>query len=657
MSPMNRNAGLYDQNLSYPEYSAPYQCLAQPWFVRVPHPVYYPRYRCSIEPLICGEKVFRRIANDVKRAKHSVDIITWGFDPGMVLIRGANGEAGQRYGELLREIATRTDNPVTVRIIVWHDDVLAHGQAHNNPGFYGTRYPSIGTAERAYFSESHQDFNAEWYAQASADKIPNIHFRVRDVPIRCLGQSLLDETPPRGWKVEVAKRYATHHQKMLLVDYEDPVKAVGYVMGHNSITDFWDTEEHLFRDPRRERFYDEEHAAVQKAAWKEGQYFTGPGLGGYKLTEHQQVDKERLVQSYIDKHSHITKPYQDVSCRLLGPILYDLNHNFCDAWEQSKRPSSLFAESCWLAVKALTFASPVLKHISLGLKSATDNSNRSGELDFIKIRQKISVSDHQLPGGQHSVQLLRTQPLHGEKAIKECYANLTRQTQHYIFIQNQYIQYQDWAEHLIECVGRLRSAGYLKSIYVFILTSTPESDGMDEPTYGVASKLGRSENMKMEHDAAVERARRGKGEHPITPAKLQKQGINVFMGSLWTCAQRKEKLRPEDFEEIYIHAKVAIVDDDAFTIGSANLNLRSMALDSELNVLSEAKDVAFQLRSDLFGQCTGNVGPVHFGDMQDTFQYWKKLTKRNDQHKKSGERLESQLLSFHVDRKPGSPVI
>ena len=46
-------------------------------------------------------------------------------------------------------------------------------------------------------------------------------------------------------------------------------------------------------------------------------------------------------------------------------------------------------------------------------------------------------------------------------------------------------------EHLIECVGRLRSAGYLKPIYVFILTSTPENDGMDLPTYDVASKVGR----------------------------------------------------------------------------------------------------------------------------------------------------------------------
>ena len=82
-----------------------------------------------------------------------------------------------------------------------------------------------------------------------------------------------------------------------------------------------------------------------------------------------------------------------------------------------------------------------------------------------------------------------------------------------------------------------------------------------------------------------------------------------------------------------------------------------MALDSELNVLSEAKDVAFQLRSDLFSQCSGFAGPAQFGDMQDTFQYWKNLAKRNQSHKKNGELFEGQLFPFYVNRPPGFPVI
>ena len=655
MSSMNSNAGLYDQELYYSKHSPPYQCLAQPWFVRAPHPVYYPRHGCAIEPLICGETVFKRIAHDLKRAKYSVDIITWGFDPGMVLVRGASGEAGQRYGDLLREIATRKDHPVTVRLLVWHDDVFAQNHANNNPGYYGTRFPSIGSAEPGYYSESHQRFNSEWYAQVCANKIPNIHFHVRDVPTQFLDRSLLDESPPSGWKVEVGKRYASHHQKMVLIDYEEPAWAIGYVMGHNSITDFWDTERHLFRDPRRERFYTMDHAALQEAAWKEGRYYS-PDVSGYTLTEREQADKERLVQSYIDRHSRISKPYQDVSCRLLGPILYDLNHNFCEAWGKSTRPSGIFEESCWLVMKA-TAAVSGRGHQLAALKVMKDRDSKAEDIGFIKSRQNISLRALSLPTGQHSVQLLRTQPLYGEKAVKECYANLTRQTLHYIFIQNQYIQYQDWADHLIECVGRLREAGYLRPIYVFMLTSTPESDGMDWPTYDVASKVGMSETMRVEHEKALKEARKKKIKPPITAAELADHGINVFMGSLWTCAETGGKLRPEDYEEIYIHAKVAVVDDAAFTIGSGNLNLRSMALDSELNVLSEAKDVAYQLRTDLFSQCTGKMGPVQFGDMTETFKDWNDMATTNADSKTSGAKLKSQLLPFYVDRKTGSPVV
>jgi hypothetical protein len=278
------------------------------------------------------------------------------------------------------------------------------------------------------------------------------------------------------------------------------------------------------------------------------------------------------------------------------------------------------------------------------------------DVEFIERRQKIPLSAFPRKG-QHSAQLIRTQPLHDEKGVKECYANLTRQMLHYMFIQNQYIQYATWAEHLMVCVNQLRSAGYLKPIYIFMLTSTPERDGMDYPTYEVARKVGSSETMKVEHEKAMERARKEKEDQPVTPAQMEKQGINVFMGSLWTCADIKGELKPADYEEIYIHSKVALVDDAAFTIGSANLNLRSMALDSELNVLSQAQDVAYQLREDLFSQCTGNGGPVQFANMEETFKQWQEMASSNSDLKTSGMKLASQLLPFNVDRKPGSPVV
>lgn len=648
MAGMNSSADLYTQVLSYRSNAAPIQCLAQPWFVRVQHRIAYPRYGCHLQPLICGEEVFGRIAQDLESAQLSVDIITWGFDPGMVLVRGSTAEAGTRLGDLLQKIASRGKDGVKVRILVWHDDIVAHELMKNNPGYYGQWLPGIDGVFTQYFSEKHQTYNAEWYSKVYADKIPNVHLHVRDIPTSLVEQSLSGEAVPTGVLASATKRYAAHHQKMVLIDYENPKLAKGYVMGHNFITDFWDTKEHKFRDKRRERFYTKDFLDLEKEAWEQGQNFDA---FNFSMSERQQQEKLRLVQSYLDAHSYVTKPYQDVSCRVRGPILYDLNHNFCQAWSESKRPSALGGELISLVPGRV-------------LRAAKEMMNGIGELmhkemdpEFRKRRESIRLSEFALSFGHHNAQLLRTQPLHGEKSIKECYANLTRQMRNYIFIQNQYIQYQSWADHLLECVRRLRAAGYLKPIYVFILTSTPEKEGMDRPTYDVAGKIGKSESMPYEHMEAVEKARQQKVAAPLTPEELSVHGIYVFMGSLWTCSDKNGKLSQADYEEIYIHSKVAIVDDAAFTIGSANLNLRSMALDSELNVLSEAKDVAYQLRADLFWQCSGKTGPAQFGDMKDDFDDWIFAAAENASHMKRGKPLKSQLLPFYVDRKPGQPVI
>ena len=160
--------------------------------------------------------------------------------------------------------------------------------------------------------------------------------------------------------------------------------------------------------------------------------------------------------------------------------------------------------------------------------------------------------------------------------------------------------------------------------------------------------------MVVEHNEAVEKARQGKGKKPLTPQQMAKQGINVVMGSLWTGATAPKSA--EDYEEIYIHAKVAIVDDAAFTIGSANLNTRSMAMDSELNVLSQDHELAYQLRCDLFKQVTGNAGPGKFENMESIFKEWQKRMSQNALHRALLEPLENQLFPFHVNREPGAPV-
>lgn len=650
---MEENEGLYEQKLCYNHAVGPYQCLSLPWWVRTSkHKSYVPRHHCRIEPLICGEDVFKAIQADLLQARRSVDIITWGFDPGMVLVRGSHAEDGTRYGDLLKQIATRKENPVIVRLLLWHDNAASYAIQKNNPGLYGTRIPTIG-AYAGYFNPTHDRYNREWFDEIIAKKVPNIVLHTREVALKCRGPALEGEK----YKISaidgmLGSIYPTHHQKMILIDYEMPERAVGYVMGHNSTTDFWDTAKHRFQDPRREMLYNKNPegpvskltASIDEAwDWYDRQMQATTGM-----PEQPSRRKAERQKEFVSKYGFIAKPYQDVSLRVRGPILYDMNHNFCYGWEESESGTQSLNNAVWMTPLSMAGAA------AQALVNATVRKPENVPA-LVQSRQQIKPSDFEQRNCHHSAQLLRTYPEYQEKSIKECYANLTRLTHHYIFIQNQYIQYEEWASYLRACVWKLRNAGYTKPIYVFILTSTPETDGMDLATYDVALQLGSSESMKVEHEEALKRAKRGNAKLPITASELEKFGIKALMASMWSGAAQPKSTK--DYEETYIHAKVAIVDDAAFTVGSANLNVRSMALDSELNLLSQAMDVAFDLRKKLFDQCTNNVGPAQFGDMKTTFKDWLALMKKNSKAMATSKPLTGQIAMFHVDRQPGSPVI
>ncbi|MBA3835464.1 MAG: phospholipase, partial [Sphingomonas sp.] len=74
--------------------------------------------------------------------------------------------------------------------------------------------------------------------------------------------------------------------------------------------------------------------------------------------------------------------------------------------------------------------------------------------------------------------------------------------------------------------------------------------------------------------------------------------------------------------DIYVHAKIMIVDDLLLHIGSANLNNRSMGLDSECDLIldaaipsnASAAPAIAALRNDLLGEHLG-VGPAKVEDV------------------------------------------
>lgn len=73
------------------------------------------------------------------------------------------------------------------------------------------------------------------------------------------------------------------------------------------------------------------------------------------------------------------------------------------------------------------------------------------------------------------------------------------------------------------------------------------------------------------------------------------------------------------YNDIYVHSKLLLVDDVFFTLGSANVNARSMEGDSELNISCPSPDLTKQWRERLWEIHTKNSPEI---ELRDEFRRW-----------------------------------
>jgi phosphatidylserine/phosphatidylglycerophosphate/cardiolipin synthase-like enzyme len=166
--------------------------------------------------------------------------------------------------------------------------------------------------------------------------------------------------------------------------------------------------------------------------------------------------------------------------------------------------------------------------------------------------------------GEHvdglEVQLVRTVPEHvydglpnGEFTILESYVRALRGAQRLVYLENQFL----WSPEVVEILAaKLRSPPADDFRLVVLLPAKP-NNGADD-TRGQLGVLA---------DSAV----RGGDGHRFLACTLFQPGPNGG--------------------PVYVHAKIAIVDDNWLTIGSANLNEHSLFNDSEVNVV--LRDASF----------------------------------------------------------------
>lgn len=612
------------------------QCtIIPPWFVENTE---YPPTLATYAPLVNGEEAFRAVHEAIANAKKTVDIICWGFQPSMYFIRNGKEPC---IGELLVKIAK--EKKVQVRVLGWESPFNTAGGLggeSNQPGKgsvrYGDRIGQTAAAEQ-------YAYDRQWYAEHSytddleslSSKIDPIGSvldviarkeRLKNIKPLFVGRGF-DFTDrgeiayKAGWRSTDSELSATsalymtvaptHHQKTVLVDYEFPESAVGFVMGHNMLDEYWDTDEHSskLRPP------DAGKVAPVTETW-------APNLG----------PRGRL-------------PRQDISSRATGPILEHLHENFASAWLRA-----------------------------------------TGQ-DLLKLRNAKYVGTQLKPrveeGTPLIAQLLRTQKQEGKTDIEKLYLKTVHNATQFIYIENQYFRWPPLAEAIKENIQVQKKAGRIPEddgyLYLFVVSNvTDEGIGPGTAnTQRMLDSLGRGDtipnltklrrmdeiNEKMNEpspypalsDEGIAEGFRKRTELKKEMDELKNKAAKDLMKPIDSlkvhiCSLVAKDSPEDEWMPVYIHSKLMIINDIFTTHGSANINTRSMEIDSEMNIAHDWAKVTKDLRRKLWNMHTSGRGVQD--DPANAFDTWEDLLNKNKgrQDTKKNKPL-APLINFLYDKK------
>jgi phosphatidylserine/phosphatidylglycerophosphate/cardiolipin synthase-like enzyme len=97
-------------------------------------------------------------------------------------------------------------------------------------------------------------------------------------------------------------------------------------------------------------------------------------------------------------------------------------------------------------------------------------------------------------------------------------------------------------------------------------------------------------------------------------------------------------------DQLYVHAKIGIVDDRWLTIGSANLNAHSFFNDTEVNVQVCDRALARRTRLRLWSEHLGLPEDQIAGDPTEVVdRLWIPTARRERERRRTGQRREHRL--------------
>ncbi|EJN20998.1 hypothetical protein PMI35_05350 [Pseudomonas sp. GM78] len=574
-----------------------------PWYVRNTE---YPPAMATYRPLVNGEEAFCAVHLAIAQASRTVDIVCWGFQPSMFFIR--DGKAPS-IGDLL---LAKAREGVRVRMLGWEmpfNSAGVGGEA-NLPG-----KGSISIRDRALQRSTEAQYaeDRDWFArcavaddkaaQQAGNSLPQFVSRGFSWEERAeishwVKYESLDPNISTQMR-QALKLTPSHHQKTVLIDYELPDSAVGFVMGHNMLDEYWDTDR---------------HSALNRSEDSK----PAPNAGPRGDT-----------------------PRQDISSQVSGPILEHLHHNFATAWRKE-----------------------------------------TGE-DLLDSRQAMQIGPQLqcTPGTTRQIaQILRTQAQEGKRDIEQLYLKAVNNATQFIYIENQYFRWPPLAK-FIKAVATGQTAagrdpGVHGALHLFVITNAShDSVGIGSlNTQRMLASLGRAETIP--EVTKLQRIEEVKKNAPPQPRPEPRDRVGHRELAEWQTSLdhhiqrvKDSTIVPEDIPNlkvhvcslvapdspagkdwmpVYIHSKLMIVNDVFTTHGSANINTRSMQVDSELNIAHEWASVTQALRRRLWDLHTDGRGVQD--DADKAFKAWQKIIDDNKRLQEKKDVPCASLVEFYYDK-------
>jgi phosphatidylserine/phosphatidylglycerophosphate/cardiolipin synthase-like enzyme len=237
------------------------------------------------------------------------------------------------------------------------------------------------------------------------------------------------------------------------------------------------------------------------------------------------------------------------------------------------------------------------------------------------------VSGERLPpvapsgsAGEVELQIVRTVPEHiyeavprGDFRILESYTAALRNAERFIYAENQFLWSPEIARLLRDKLTNPPSDDFRM---LFVLPANPKNGNDD--TRGVLAEL---------IDADDENGR-------------------ILACSLYSRSGPRA-------DPIYVHAKLAIVDDRWLTLGSANLNEHSLFNDTEMNVVARDPKLALRTRLRLWSEHLElPVEAIPEDPVRAIEDLWKPISKEQLGRRTAGQPLTHRLVRLpHVSRR------